>query len=69
MCVVSVCGDYVHGFRIDDLGWEGYNYRFTSVPAPRTSPRVKSSLLSHDASIVSFPDFGSTPAEWSVSFQ
>ena len=25
VCVVSVCGDYIHGFRIDDLGWEGYN--------------------------------------------
>ena len=70
VCVVSVCGDYIHGFRIDDLGWEG-NSRFTSVPAPRTSPRPASRIhcCHMIQSIVSFPDLGLTPAERSNSFQ
>ena len=51
------CGDYIHGFRIDDLGWEGYN-NITSVPAPRTSPRPASRVhCCHMIQcIVSFPD-------------
>ena len=34
VCVVSVCGDYIHGFRIDDLGWEGYNKIIDSHQCP-----------------------------------
>ena len=45
--VCIVCGDYIHAFCMDGLGWEGYNYSFTSVLAHRTSPCLKNSLLSH----------------------
>ena len=45
--VCIVCGDYIHVFCMDGLGWEGYNYSFTSVPSHRTSPCLKNLLLSH----------------------
>ena len=53
MCVVSVCGDYVHGFRIDDLGWEGYNNRPRLLtPIVGVNNRHKSAIDTDSVSII-----------------